>query len=325
VNGAIQIDMNRCVDCGICATVCPTGAIEAQAPTNIELLAQIKTKIAENRSITFACAKYGKTTRASTNRIQVNCLGRLDESVLLAALVEGASSVNLIDAMCGDCPQAIGRQVVEQAVARTNALALALGIPAQIHLGTYCSPDPEPVSSSAVGEGVSRRVFFEHLMRETMKATVTTVTTILAEQETPPSPSLSKGKLPVRVPLNRRLLLTTMRKIKIPVTTEWSGGLWAQLQITEKCSGCQACVFFCPTGALIKIETPGQHGVSFRPAVCTGCGLCQMICYQKAVMLTPRINLAQVINGAEEKMTMPAIRAVDQKIEDLVQAAFKKT
>lgn len=322
-SGAIQIDWNRCVDCGICATVCPTGAIEAQAPTNLELLAQIKMQIARNNSVTFACAKFGKATRASSNRILVNCLGRLDESVLLSVLAEGASSVNLTDAMCGDCSQMTGRKVVEKTVIRTNALASALGIPAQIHFGTQDSANSEPVSSSAASEGVSRRMFFEHLMRETVKATAVTVTTILAEQETP-SPSLSKGKLPARVPSNRRLLMTTMRKTQTPVTTKWSGGLWAQFKFTEKCSGCQACAFFCPTGALTKIEMPGHPGVSFQAALCTGCGICQMICYQKAVVLAPQIDLAQVINGAEEKMAMQVLRSTDQKLDDLVQGMFKK-
>ena len=49
-----------------------------------------------------------------------------------------------------------------------------------------------------------------------------------------------------------------------------------------------------------------------------------MICYQKAVVLAPQIDLAQVINGAEEKMAMQVLRSTDQKLDDLVQGMFKK-
>jgi Fe-S-cluster-containing hydrogenase component 2 len=78
----LQVQADKCIDCGICATVCPSGALEAQGPTNAELLGQIKSRLAEDCSITFACAHYLKTTRAASRQvIQVNCLGRLDESI----------------------------------------------------------------------------------------------------------------------------------------------------------------------------------------------------------------------------------------------------
>lgn len=33
VSGQIQIDRERCVDCGICTSVCPSGALSSRAPT----------------------------------------------------------------------------------------------------------------------------------------------------------------------------------------------------------------------------------------------------------------------------------------------------
>ena len=64
------------------------------------------------------------------------------------------------------------------------------------------------------------------------------------------------------------------------------------------------CAFFCPTGALTKIEQGGKLGVAFKLALCTDCRLCQEICYLDSVMLSPKIDLNKVVNDTVDTFLM---------------------
>lgn len=302
---SMQVETAKCIDCGICATVCPTGALECKSPTNAEMLDKTKQRIETNPSIVFACSRYIESTRLpSTTVIQVKCLGRLDESILFSAIALGAQSVSLLDGVCANCPQIIGRKIVGDSALRANALLAAFGISRQIAFDErlFSSGD---ASLGSIPEAVSRRGFFDYLLRETIKAGAITASAVLTkDNSTSSTMPLPKGPLPQRVPVKIDLLLAAMRKIGKPVTNQWSNGIWAQIGFTDKCNGCQICAFFCPTGALAKIEQDGKAGVTFKTSVCTDCRLCQQICYQQAVTLDATIDLIKIVGDTIDTFLM---------------------
>ena len=51
--------------------------------------------------------------------------------------------------------------------------------------------------------------------------------------------------------------------------------------MSEKCSGCEACIRLCPSKAL----TREGNSISLNPSRCSNCGLCSEVCYDKAVTL----------------------------------------
>jgi ferredoxin len=324
---SLKVESAKCIDCGICATVCPTGALEAQAPTNAELLGQIKARVAENRSVAFACPRYLETTRVpSAQVVQVKCLGRLDESILFGAVAEGAPSVTLLDGACADCPHAIGRTIAAQTAQRTNALLSAFGIARQIVFDArrLLAAETQP-SVATPADGMSRRAFFDFLRRETIKVTAATVSGVLSSQETPSTAEakLPVGGLPTRIPAKHQMLLTALRRIGKPVIAEWSSGIWGQFGFNEKCNGCQMCAFFCPTGALSKLEQDGKLGVAFKPALCTDCRLCQELCHLDGVTLSPTIDLNQIVNEAVVPLLMVDAESALWKLSP--EERFKKT
>jgi formate hydrogenlyase subunit 6/NADH:ubiquinone oxidoreductase subunit I len=174
---------------------------------------------------------------------------------------------------------------------------------------------------------VSRRAFFDLLVRETVKTTAVTVSTLFSEQDKPPVTSAPVGKLPTCVPAKYQLLLSTLRRLPPQAKREWKSGLWAQFSVTEKCNGCQICAFFCPTGALTKIEQKDQVGVAFKTSLCSDCKLCQEICYRDAVRLSPTIDLNKVVNDTVDtflmanKASMPWNVPAEERIKDI----FKST
>ncbi len=313
---SLQVDADKCTGCGICATVCPTGALEARAPTNAELLAHIQEQMKTTPVIVFACPRYLEASNGDRNRfIPVNCLGRLDESILVGAVVLGAEALWLMDGACQVCPYAKhgpgGNKVAVQAVQRANALLKAMGVEPRIFMGAQL-PDGLSAAASpcATGATLSRRAFFSLLARRTtgVAATAATATldSILDSQDAQPEENQAsrKGELPVRLPAKRRLLLTALRQIGKPVIagSEVDPEPWAQFSFREECTGCQMCAFFCPTGALRKIQEEGKAGVAFRISHCTNCGLCQDICYKEAVVLSSSVDLSKVLGDAVDAL-----------------------
>jgi formate hydrogenlyase subunit 6/NADH:ubiquinone oxidoreductase subunit I len=137
----------------------------------------------------------------------------------------------------------------------------------------------------------------------------------------------------VHVPEKRRFLLAALRRIATPVVAECEADseLWAQFGFTEACTGCQMCAFFCPTGALSKVEEDGKAGLAFRLSHCTNCRLCQDICYKGAVTLSSAIDLRQVFDDAVDLLGLPECETAREaaspraKLRRLPESLYSKT
>jgi formate hydrogenlyase subunit 6/NADH:ubiquinone oxidoreductase subunit I len=111
--------------------------------------------------------------------------------------------------------------------------------------------------------------------------------------------------LPAHLPVKRMLLLSCMLKLGKLSEESIDSPLFCQFGVNDDCTGCQMCAFFCPTGALSKLDEDGQVGVRFKISNCTGCGLCQEICYRHAVLLSNHINLRDIMSMKSDIIDMP--------------------
>jgi formate hydrogenlyase subunit 6/NADH:ubiquinone oxidoreductase subunit I len=332
---SLQVDADKCTGCGVCAALCPTGALEVGSPDDAELLAHVQARLKAGRAIAFACPRYLETADGDrTCFIPVACLGRLDEAVLVGAVSLRAEAVWLLDGACAACPQAGGGAVAAQAVQRANALLAAWGREPRIRSAPEL-PDGLAVAAGRSTSGItlSRRAFFSLLGRQTsgMAATAAVVAaeSILGNLDGDAhdaSPS-RKGALPARPPAGHRLLLAALRGLGQPVVARLAahGSPWAQFAFQQDCTGCQMCAFFCPTGALSKIQNEHTTGVAFRLSHCTGCGLCRDICYKQAVILSPDVDTRKVLDDAvdvlwmREADTVPWLASPEEKLRRLIE------
>ena len=107
----VEIDMNQCQACGICASECPASAIELKIETKAEGRAELERVIDTAREETpdilivgFYC-RYGSPLGAPFDEDEVYwipkfCTGRISDSLLLYPFELGADGV--IVHMCGD-------------------------------------------------------------------------------------------------------------------------------------------------------------------------------------------------------------------------------
>jgi Pyruvate/2-oxoacid:ferredoxin oxidoreductase delta subunit len=197
-------------------------------------------------------------------------------------------------------------------------LLQAFGVQERIFIGPQVRDGLRSAARSpGAGETLSRRAFFSLLARRTTGAAATTaavaVDSILGSQgaQSEEDHRPKKGQLPVHLSAKRRLLLAALRRIgkAVDVDLEVDGRLWAQFDIEESCTGCQMCAFFCPTGALSKIEKDGRASVAFRISFCTNCRLCQDICYKAAVDLSSAVALSKVLEDAVDTFLMRDVNA----------------
>jgi ferredoxin len=321
VQGTLEVDATQCTNCGVCAAVCPTGALEPTNPTNAELLSRIEQRKGM-ACLAFACPKAG--CGSDERVIQVNSLGRLDESILVGAASWRIGQIMLVDGPCQNCRDAKGCEASEQAIAQSNALLRAFDLPPRVSFvsqlplfGSHGTPVPN--------EGLSRRAFFSMLTRDTKAAAALTMSSML-QSANEPQTNVRKGALPQQVPAKRTLLLEALRRLGKPPAPNFAGQFtgWVTCQINENCTGCAMCAYFCPTGALIKTRQEGKTVLVFSAASCTNCGLCREICYCNSIDLAGRTDLPKALAEVSEIFSLPgepsAAKSSEAKLRRLVES-----
>ncbi len=312
VQGTLEVDATQCTNCGVCAAVCPTGALEATNPTNAEMLHRIESRHGA-ACLAFACPK---AACASDERvIQVNCLGRLDESILVGAASWKIGQIILVDGPCQNCKDAKGCEASVQAIAESNALLHALDLPPRVSFVSQLPPSGSG-GTPVVNEGLSRRAFFSMLTRDTKAAAALTMSSML-ESANETQANIRKGALPRQLPAKRTLLLEALRRLGKPTISNFAGQFtgWVTCQINENCTGCAMCAYFCPTGALIKTRQEGKVVLVFSAASCTNCGLCREICYCNSIDLIGRTDLPKALAEVSEIYSLPGEPSVAKSSE----------
>jgi Pyruvate/2-oxoacid:ferredoxin oxidoreductase delta subunit len=260
----------------------------------------------ENPTITFVCRTHLRNGGAPGGCQRVECLGRLDESILVGAVAWGAKEVLLVDGSCAQCRSAGIHGGIQKTVERSIGLLQAFGVQARISLVA------DVPSGSATGapaaSGVSRRDFFSLFAGRARQTGAAEAEPILdSREDAPEGGPLKPGELPVYLPLKRRLLLAALGRLEGQGSPSLNGeeGFWTSVSITTNCNGCRMCAVFCPTGALAKTEADGKPAISFRSSHCTGCLLCRDICLWKAVRISTDIDTRSALGGTTVSTLMP--------------------
>lgn len=150
-----------CIGCGACATVCPTEALIPLDPTEAALGHRASSVLKHNDGVAcIACARIAARENVSGDCFaEVPCLSRVNESLLLSLVAEGASEVLLVDGGCHNCKYRDCDPVTKSVVDGTNDMLATQNCAVRIkRVGTF----PDTFSKKPEEQlGVARRAAFE--------------------------------------------------------------------------------------------------------------------------------------------------------------------
>ncbi len=150
-----------CIGCGACATVCPTEALIPLDPTEATLRHRAMSALKHNDGIAcIACARVAAREGVSEECFaEVPCLSRVNESLLLSLVAEGASEVLLVDGGCHNCKYRDCDPVTKSVVEGVNDMLATQNCVMRVErVGTF----PDTFSKRPEEQlGVARRAAFE--------------------------------------------------------------------------------------------------------------------------------------------------------------------
>lgn len=310
----------KCSGCGACAVVCPSGALAAKLPSNREISALVSRHLKHSGAVAFACETYLKVHSAERRRvINVQCIARCDEAILVAAVLGGATHVAILNTTCAGCVQnKVCAQV--QAVADTvNRLLACWKYP---HIIAITSTIPEKIKPLPVDEGevtgMSRRNFLRAFKRKS-ESLVTQVLPeiILSTEETSAKENELENPLeePKHLPDKWRSLLDYLQQLPSIAVSGFSSNIWGDIRIDSSCNGCGACADACPSSALIIHKQQELWRLSIDVAHCTQCGLCKDVCCRGSIEVISTIVFNAMLNRKSQMLVEKRQEEIDTLLE----------
>ncbi len=321
-SGAISVRDNelfvageQCIGCGTCATVCPTCALEAHRPNDAQLAtAVLAAARANGGEAVIACRRLVEAAADALDAekiVAVECLGRVEESLLTALAAAGARRVVLVGRECEACEHVAGFRAAGAVCSTMAELMSAWQCPMTVEMAEKL---PSAVRADGPkGYDESRRNFFFRAQEGARlvagvaaEAAVREAVGAPEEAEPPLVKVMDDGTLPHFVPDRRERILDNLSALGEPEDRLLMTRLWGHVVIdAETCNSCRMCATFCPTAAITKFDDDdGTIGIDHYPGDCVLCRCCEDICPTGALTLYDEVFAGDLLSGTVERNEM---------------------
>lgn len=279
-DGSPEVDRDRCTSCGLCTAICPSGALRVEGFNDIDLWGRLKELTDGKEFAVLTCSGEEEVKAAKLKRgsalIRFSCVGLVKDVHLFGLFLLGMKKV-ILRSCCKDCTSPRGRKVLLKTVEDTKALLKIFNVDGEVMV-VEDLPEEEKgkrVEAETIHPAphYSRRKFFS-LFAERAKA----LREEMEEDDEEEVNFLPDADLSER----RQLLIDMVKGGDIGIEGKGSYSAY-EIEIDERCSLCNICDLFCPTGALDRVESEERVKIELTPAYCVGCYQCEELCPEGAL------------------------------------------
>jgi MinD superfamily P-loop ATPase len=277
---------DQCTGCQLCTIVCPNRALTGSW-NQLELISKGKYL---SGPVTLGCSRGEENVN-----LTVPCLGLVSvETYLWFTLTEGDKQVMVNLEPCMDCSKSI-QAMLSTRLGEVNQTLAWLGLAAENTTVSQWKPGI-PVKQPSY----SRRELFHAFKKESLAKTAYLVRAAMEEINEPGAGKLTRTDTPA----DRRLLLGVLESCQEELVVNKSScsqPVFKDGLVSDECCLCNVCSSLCPFGAWEVLEQAGVRKLVYQPALCTGCGLCEFSCPQKAISLQEARELTFFAGQGTEK------------------------
>lgn len=282
-NSEINLKDN-CIQCGICASTCPNGAISIQEPTEFNLYNYIRERGKSNSKVAITCRKNAST---SNDIFMVPCLGSLTLEFLLGIDIL-PFEINMVfsEEICKKCVVENGIILYMNSVEKVRKTEKTLNLVGGSikHVETMPKIKKNKISNDNEIDD-ERREFLFSAFKSAKKLPSFAIKYILGSNE---EEKKSREILPNPTVSKYPILTNIFNEEKNKLASNIEIMDYFKPSLKGVCNFCRACVLLCPMGALEYKEEGDKLDIFLLNEACTGCGLCTDVCYYKSLELAPK-------------------------------------
>jgi ferredoxin len=332
--GKKSIDESSCHGCGCCVTTCSNGALGFKNLKDETLIRNVLHNSKGKTAFRFGCnhsyqhhLKNDKFAIDQLASLEVDCLARLYEGILLLPLTAGVNQVWIDTAACADCSKNRAAMVVDCIKANfdysINWLT-QLGIDKSRLAMAAEPPDFVLAEAKVINEklnNLDRRAFFTHcgngIKSKAIGIAGDLADHVLPDQDKKERMALKPNQRKNSPPFHREVLLAVNKKLVQPQEIDKQLLEFPEMIIGQQCKLCNICSRLCPTGAIeqYKDEENKRGSVIYQPAKCIHCGKCMDKCFEKQLSFTSSIT-NRVLVHLEEMIVYQADLVKCMKCKD---------
>lgn len=318
----VHFDSTSCVGCGACIGTCPTEALVfADAPDTAIVDQAAQAIEAADGIAVVACARISSKRLADPQKyVEVPCIARIDETLLVRIAAQGCASIALVDGNCETCKYRSCTHGVDIAVEQAaSTLETSGGSCAIERMSSF--PESTLVEDATGMFGSTRRGFLSDAVGAARETAMTAARTTIEQelglkvQEAAIGERLrvtAGGSLPTVSTPRHDAFLNAFDALGEPAGDYLASRRFATIRIVpDRCNSCGMCAVFCPTGALKrnpaeKASDPVEY-VEFSASECVNCNLCKDVCWKGALEIEEGVSIDQLYDFDPRHYDLPKL------------------